>query len=109
MRKALLAVLMMVAMTGAISARAQQPMSKDERAYTITLICAAIAANDRDDAGSQRSIEAARKMAAALGYSSKKLSSDLITMASVVGVQLRDEPAKVEQRRGICRQLGLLS
>jgi hypothetical protein len=108
MRKAVLVVLM-VAMAGAVSATAEQPMSKDERAYTITLICAAIAANDRDDAGSQRSIEAARKMATALGYSLDRLSKDLLTMAEVVGVQLRDEPAKVEQRRAVCRQLGLLS
>jgi hypothetical protein len=86
-----------------------QPMSQNERAYTITLICNAIAANDNDQSGSTRSIDAARKMAKALGYSTKRLSSDLITMASVVGVQLRDEPAKVEHRRGVCRQLGLLS
>lgn len=108
MRKALLAVLMMVA-AGTASAKAQQPMTKNERAYTITLICVAIAANDRDDAGSQRSIEAARKMARALGYSLDRLSKDLLTMAKVVGVQLRDEPAKVEQSRTVCRQLGLLS
>lgn len=48
-------------------------------------------------------------MATALGYSTERLSSDLITMASVVGVQLRDEPATVEHRRAVCRQLGLLS
>jgi hypothetical protein len=88
---------------------AQQPMSQNERAYTITLICNAIAANDNDRAGSARSIDAARKMAKALGYSSKRLSNDLITMASVVGVQLRDEPAKVERSRAVCRQLGFLS
>jgi hypothetical protein len=86
-----------------------QPMSQNERAYTITLTCSAIAANDNDQAGSTRSIDAARKMAKALGYSTKRLSSDLITMASVVGVQLRDEPAKVDRNRGICRQLGLVS
>jgi hypothetical protein len=88
---------------------AQQPMSQNERAYTITLICNAIAANDNDHAGSARSIDAARRMATALGYSTERLSSDLITMASVVGVQLRDEPAKVEHSRAVCRQFGLLS
>jgi hypothetical protein len=88
---------------------AKQPLSQQERTYTITLICAAIAANDRDEAGSQRSLDAARKMATALGYSLDRLSKDLGTMASVVGVQLRDEPATVERNRGICRQLGLLS
>ena len=93
----------------ATASLAEQPMSQNERAYTITLICNAIAASDNDYEGSARSIDAARKMAKALGYSSKRLSSDLITMASVVGVQLRDEPAKVEQRRAVCRQLGLLS
>jgi hypothetical protein len=87
----------------------KQPMDPKERTYTITLICSAIAANDNDQAGSARSIDAARKMAGALAYSTKRLSSDLITMASVVGVQLRDEPAKVEHSRGVCRQLGLLS
>jgi hypothetical protein len=88
---------------------AQQPMSQNERAYTITLICNAIAANDNDHAGSTRSIDAARRMATALGYSIEQLGHDLITMASVVGVQLRDEPAKVEHSRAVCRQLGLLS
>jgi hypothetical protein len=88
---------------------AAQPMTKNERAYTITLICVTIAANDRDDASYQRSLDAVRKMATALGYTTKRLSNDLITMASVIGVQLRDEPAKVEHSRGICRQLGLLS
>lgn len=88
---------------------AQQPMSQNERAYTVTLVCVTIAANDRDDAGHQRSLDAARRMATVLGHDLDRLSHDLITMASVVGVQLREEPAKVAQSRAICRQLGLLS
>lgn len=107
MRKAIWAVLALGLLASA--SHGQQPMSKDERAYTITLMCNAIAASDSDYEGSARSMEAARKMAKALGYNSKRLSSDLITMASVVGVQLRDEPAKVAQRREVCRQLGLLN
>ncbi len=98
-----------VSATKAVAQTAQQPMSQNERAYTITLICSAIAANDNDHEGSARSLEAARKMATALGYSNDRLAHDLITMASVVGVQLRDEPEKIAQRRAVCRQLGLLS
>lgn len=117
MRRAILAVAVLalasvtstVSATRAVAQTAQQPMSQNERAYTITLICSAIAANDNDHEGSARSLEAARRMAQVLGYGTERLSSDLITMASVVGVQLRDEPAKIEQRRTVCRQLGLLS
>lgn len=108
MRGMILAAAMVLAM-GAVAVPAQQPMSQNERAYTITLICSAIAANDNDPTGSARSIDAARRMATALGYSTERLSNDLITMASVVGIQLRDEPATVEHRRTVCRQLGLLS
>ncbi len=88
---------------------ANQPMSQQERTYTITLICVTIAANDRDDAGHQRSLDAARRMATALGYNNDRLGHDLIGMANVIGVQLRNEPAKVEHSRAVCRQLGLLS
>lgn len=117
MRRAILAVAVLalasvtltVSATMAVAQTAQQPMSQNERTYTITLICSAIAANDNDHEGSARSLEAARKMAQALGYSNERLSSDLITMASVVGVQLREEPEKIVQRRAVCRQLGLLS
>lgn len=93
----------------ATASSAQQPMSQNDRAYTITLICVTISANDQDDSGHQRSLDAARRMATALGYNNDRLGHDLITMASVVGVQLRDEPAKVEHSRAVCRQLGLLS
>lgn len=106
---ALASVTSTVSATKAVAQTADQPMSQNERAYTITLICSAIAANDNDHEGSARSIEAARKMATALGYRSDQLSHDLITMASVVGVQLREEPEKIVQRRAVCRQLGLLS
>ena len=85
------------------------PMSAKERTYTITLICYSISANDDDQAGNAKSLDAARKMARALRYSDERLSRDLFTMASVVGLQLRDEPDTVARNRGICRQLGLLS
>ena len=106
--RGLLLPMMALALIGA-GAPPKQSMDPKERTYTITLICSAIAANDNDKAGSARSIDAARKMARALAYSTKRLSSDLGTMASVVGVQLRDEPATVDRNRGVCRQLGLLS
>ena len=100
-------VLLAFGLTGAGEA-APQPMSKNERAYTITLICAVLAARHKNDVDIQRTMDAVRKMGKAKGYTNKKVSGDLITMASVVGVQLRDEPATVERNRGICRQLGLL-
>lgn len=106
MRKANWAVLALGLLASA--SHGQQPMSENERAYTISLICNAIAASDNDQAGSARSIDAARKMAKVLGYSLDRLSKDLGKMASVVGVQLRDEPTKIAQRRAVCRQLGLL-
>lgn len=104
MRRVLL-VLLAFGLTGAGEA-APKPMSKNERAYTITLICVAISANENTE--DIRSIDAARKMSKTLGYDNKRLSRDIGTMASVVGVQLRDEPATVDRNRGICRQLGLL-
>lgn len=100
-------VLLAFGLAGAGEA-APQPMNKNERAYTITLICAVLASRDKNDADTQRTMDAVRKMGKAKGYASKKVSGDLITMASVVGVQLRDEPATVERNRGICRQLGLI-
>ena len=100
-------VLLAFGLTGASEA-ASPPMSKNERAYTITLICAVLASRDKNDVDIQRTMGAVRKMGKAKGYASKKVSGDLITMASVVGVQLRNEPATVDHNRGICRQLGLL-
>lgn len=100
-------VLFAFGMTGAGEA-APQPMDSKERAYTITLICAIVAAHDKNDTDIQRTMDAVRKMGKAKGYPNKKISGDLITMASVVGVQLRDEPATVERNRGICRALGLI-
>ena len=100
-------VVMAMGLVGAAKA-APQPMSKNERAYTITLICAVLASRDKNDADIQRTMDAVRKMGKAQGYANKKVSGDLITMASVVGVQLRNEPATVDHNRGICRQLGLL-
>jgi hypothetical protein len=107
MRRVVLVVMAMGLMSAAKAA--PQPMSQKERTYTITLICVAVAANDRDETGSARSLDAARKMASVLGYGNARLSKDLGTMASVVGVQLRNEPAKVDRNRGVFRQLGLLS
>ena len=98
-------VLLAFCLAGAGEA-APKPMSKNERAYTITLICVAISANE--NTGDIRSIDAARKMAKTLGYKNERLSRDMLTMASVVGVQLRDEPATVDRNRAICRQLGLV-
>jgi hypothetical protein len=105
MRAVFLAIVAFGIMGGAEAA--PQPMSKNERAYTITLICV-LAARDKNDADIQRTMDAVRKMGKTKGYADKKVSGDLITMASVVGVQLRDEPTTVDRNRGICRQLGLL-
>lgn len=87
---------------------AAPPMDSKERAYTIALICVVIAANDNDQAGGVRSLDAVRKMGKAKGYTNKRVSDDIGTMANVVGVQLRGEPATVVRNRSICRQLGLI-
>lgn len=106
---ALLGLVAAVAVIGRAPAQTTAPMNANERAYTIALICVAVAANDNDAAGGLRSINASRKMAKALGYGQSRLSRDLATMASVVGDQLRKEPEKVERHRGVCRQLGLIN
>lgn len=48
MRGLVLAAAMVLA-SGAVAVPAQQPMSQNERAYTITLICAVLAANGRNE------------------------------------------------------------
>ena len=85
------------------------PMSSNERAYTLTLMCTALASEYGNDADKLRTMDAARKMARAQGYDDRRLSRDVITMASVVGAKLHDNPNAMDENRLICRRLGLVS
>lgn len=84
-------------------------MAPKDRAYTLALMCYAFASEYGTEADGLRTQEAVSKMGRAQGYSRKRISSDSITMASVVGVQIRDDPSSVERNRAICRKLKLIS
>lgn len=85
-----------------------QSAASNDRAYTLTLMCTTVASVYGTDADKQRSLDAARKMARAQGYSVKRLSDDLGTMANVLGDKDRDHPDEVQRDREICRRMGLL-
>lgn len=86
-----------------------QSAASNDRAYTLTLMCTAVASEFGTDADKQRSLDAARKMARAQNYSDRRLSDDLGTMANVVGDKARDHPDEVQHDREICRRMGLVS
>lgn len=91
------------------SAAAQSAaMDPKERAYTLTLVCVVVAANDKDEAGHARALDAARKMAKAQSYSDKRLTDDLFNMTTVLGVEAREKPDSMSENRAFCRRLKLL-
>lgn len=83
-------------------------MSAKDKAYTLTLMCAAFASAYGTDADGLRTQDAVRKMGRAKGYSSKRVSGDAIDAASVVGVEIRNDPSLIERNRVICRALKLM-
>jgi outer membrane scaffolding protein for murein synthesis (MipA/OmpV family) len=102
-------VMMMVA--SAVSAKAQQKLPTalvNDRAYTVTLMCAMVAATGSSDDDKVRTMQAARKMAKAKGHGLDRLSKDLGTMANVAGDRLRSNPNALDEDRAICRKLGLI-
>lgn len=88
---------------------AKRPMSASERAYTLALMCVAVAANDQKDADYQRSLDAVRKMAKQQGYSDNRLSQDIWTMTNVIGDSLHKDPKAIDEKRELCRRLSLAS
>jgi hypothetical protein len=81
----------------------------NEQAYTITLLCAAVASQSRNDADIQRTMEAVRKMARVLGYDNRRLSTDMVKMAGALGVEQRTDPRAMDDHRATCRRIKLIS
>jgi hypothetical protein len=88
---------------------AKPPMAPKERAYTLTLMCIAVAANDRNEEDGIHAMDAARKMGRAMRYSEKRVSDDIWTMTNVVGDQLHRDPTSIDSKREICRKIQLAS
>jgi hypothetical protein len=106
------AVLLMAATvlaSGAVAAPSKQSTSANERAYTLTLMCAVVASTGKNDADKQRAMDAARKMAKASGQTADRLSKDLIAMANVLGNEARNDASAMDRRRQNCRKIGLVS
>lgn len=100
----------LVGVIGAAAAGAEPaPMSSNERAYILTVMCTAIASEYGNDADQQRSLDAARKMARVQGYNDHRLSDDLGSAASVLGIRARNRIDALSRDRDICRRMGLLS
>lgn len=80
-----------------------------ERAYTLSLMCWTVASYYKNEADILRTGDALRKMAAAMGYDNARTAKDVTTMASVLGVELRNDPGSMERNRAACRKIGLVS
>ena len=80
-----------------------------QRAYTLSLMCWTVASYYQNKADILRSADAMRKMAAAMGYDNDRTAKDITTMASVLGVELRNDPNSMERNRASCRKIGLAS
>lgn len=100
-------VVMAFGLIGA-AASAKQPASANERAYTLTVMCSVVAANDKNDANFQRTADAVRKMAKVLGYTTARVAKDSIAMANVLGNEQRTNPNAMSTRRETCRKLALI-
>ncbi|MBO9712645.1 hypothetical protein [Sphingomonas sp.] len=110
MRKAALATVALIAATGcAAQASAAAPDSAAEKAYTLTLMCSAVAAHYQDKAAGVRALEAARKIAASLHYGNARLAADISGTAEALGIETRTDPGAMERHRASCRGLGLAS
>lgn len=88
--------------------QAQQP-DPNQRAYTIALMCSAVAAHYPNDADIHRTQDAVTRMARVLGYDNRRVSADLIQMANVLGSEMRSDPGSMERTRDSCRRAGLVS
>lgn len=104
----LLAIVIALPVLAATPAPAQT-MSGDDRAYTLTLMCAVVAAHYKVDADIQRTMDASRKMGRAMGYSDKRVTDDLWNMTNALGIERRTKPNAMENHRATCRRLKLVS
>lgn len=96
-----------VATAAPVSTDAQTVAQK--RAYTLSLMCMAVASYYKNEADIHRTVDAVRKMAVVMGYDNERIAKDVTTMASVLGVELRNDPSSMEQSRAACRKIGLAS
>lgn len=96
-----------VALPGAAMA-APTKSQASERAYTLSLMCSAVAANDGEQADYSRTFDAVRKTGRKLGHSEARISQDVLTMAQVVGDRAHRDPSSLDGNREICRKLGLI-
>lgn len=101
-------VVLAACLVAAPIAEAETTRGRD-RAYTLSLMCSVVASYYRNDADIQRTAVAMRKMGAAMGYDNARIAKDATTMASVLGNELRTDPASMERHRASCRQIGLAS
>ena len=108
MRGAAMMLLPAIALCSAApSPAATQP--QNDRAYTLTLMCAVVASHYGGDADIHRTMDAARKMGKAKGYAGKRVSDDLVTMSGALGAELRNNPTSMDENREVCRKLKLVS
>lgn len=80
-----------------------------QHAYTLSVMCWAVASYYGKQPDIVRTTEALRKMGAAMGYDNARTAKDATTMASALGVELRNDPGSMERHRASCRQIGLVS
>lgn len=109
-RSAVIAAISML-IPGALLAAspAKSPSPAQEKAYTLSLMCSVVAGYYENEADILRTADAMRKMGAAMGYDNKRIANDVTTMASALGVELRNDPKSMERHRASCRQIGLVS
>lgn len=82
--------------------------SASDSAYTLSLMCSAVAASDGNQADYSRTIDAVHKTGLKLGYSETRISHDALTMAQVVGDRAHRDPSSLDSNREVCRKLGLI-
>lgn len=105
-----MATLAVATMSGPMAAKpAAVPTVAQQRAYTLSLMCVAVASYYDNEADKLRTVDALRKMGAAMGYDNTRIANDMTTMASVLGDELRSNPDAMEGHRASCRKIGLVS
>ncbi len=103
------AAFMALAALASTNASTAQTPNSNKSAYTITLICAVVASESKNDADIQRTMEAARKMGRVQGFDTARVSSDLTKMAGALGVERRSDPNAAARDRALCQRMKLVS
>ena len=106
---AAVAAFMLPCVATAAPASADARAVAQKRAYTLSLMCWVVASHYQNEADILRTADAMRKMGAAMGYDNARTAKDVTTMASVLGVELRNDPGSMARHRASCRQIGLVS